>query len=93
MTIHTDVPAAVTTHAITQKLLYQGSVHDVAEGFTEFARGGQVAVSPASFARLTLDPAKYYQSKSKLQALLAMSKLGAQRRDSIALNSRARVVR
>jgi hypothetical protein len=93
MTMHTDIPAAITIHAITQKVMYQGSVHDVADALTECARGGQVALSAASFGRLTLDPVKYFHSKKQLQVLLAASRKNAMRRDSVALKAWDRVFR
>jgi hypothetical protein len=93
MTMHTDIPSAITMHAITQKVLYQGSVSDVADALTEFAKGGQVALSAASFGRLALDPVKYFQSKKHLQAVVAASKQSALRRDSVALKAWERVFR
>ena len=93
MTIHTDVADAVTRHQITQKLLYQGSVYDVCEALTEFAKGGQVAMSAATFGRLTHDARKFHNTKEVLQVTLARTKQSAMRRQNAALKLQERIHR
>lgn len=91
MTIHTDVADAVSRHQITQKLLYQGSVYDVCEALTEFAKGGQVALSASTFGRLTHDPARLQKTKSDIINTLAATKQSAERRQNAGLNTAGRI--
>ena len=91
MTIHTDVADAVSRHQITQKLLYQGSVYDVCEALTEFAKGGQVALSASTYGRLTNDPARLLKTKNGLMNALAQTKQTAERRQRAALNMSGRI--
>jgi hypothetical protein len=91
MTIHTDVADAVTRHQITQKLLYQGSVYDVCEALTDFAKGGQVALSASTYGRLCHDARKFYTTKQRLQAALTKTKQTAMRREIAGLRLQERV--
>lgn len=91
MTMHTDTASAITRHPITQKLLYQGSVYDVCESLTDFAKGGQVALSAASFGRLGLDQRRLYNTKHALEMALARNKQSAQRRRNAGLKLQERM--
>jgi uncharacterized protein (DUF2225 family) len=93
MALHTDTADAITCHQITQKVLYQGSVYDMAEGLTEFAKGGQLALSAASYGRLCEDPNKLLNTKRTLEQALAKSKSSAMRRQNAALNLRQRMLK
>ena len=93
MTIHTDLPDAVTRHQITQKLLYQGSVYDVCESLTEFAKGGQVALSAGTYGRLTQNARAYMGVKAALAGALARTKQSFDRKQNAVLTVRDRVAK
>ena len=91
MTIHTDVADAITRHQITQKLLYQGSVYDVCESLTEFAKGGQIALSAATFGRLCLDPKRLHSTMRSVEVFLGRDKQAALRQRNAVLNLQERI--
>jgi hypothetical protein len=91
MTIHTDVADAISRHEITQKPLYRGSVYDFAEGLSDFAKGGQVAVSPATFGRLCLAGRRTTRASQALELALARDKQSALRRQNAGLKMTQRL--
>jgi hypothetical protein len=93
MTIHTDTADAITRHQITQKVLYQGSVYDMAEGLAEFALGGQVVMSAATYGRICEEPRKLLNAKRTLEQALSKSEHSAVLRQNVALNLRQRVLK
>ena len=93
MSMHTDVADAISMHEITQKPLYRGSVYDFAEGLSDFAKGGQVAVSPGTLGRMNRDERRVHRASAALDAELAKCRLTVQRRENAGLNLTTRIIK
>eukprot|EP00892_Ulva_mutabilis_P007895 jgi/Ulvmu1/5478/UM023_0014.1 len=93
MSMHTDVADVISMHEITQKPLYRGSVYDFAEGLSEFAKGGQVAVSPGTLGRVGRDERRMHRASATLDAALAKGRQSVQRRENAGLDLTTRIIK
>lgn len=93
MSMHSDVADAITMHEITQKPLYRGSVYDFAEGLSDFAKGGQVAVSPGTLGRMNRDEQRMHRASDALDAALAKGRQRVQRRQNAGLDLTTRIIK
>lgn len=93
MSMHTDVADVISMHEITQKPLYCGSVYDFAEGLSEFAKGGQVVVSPGTLGRVSRDERRMHRASAALDAALAKVRQTVQRRENAGLDLTTRIIK
>lgn len=93
MSMHTDVADAISVHEITQKPLYRGAVYDFGEGLSDFAKGGQVVVSPGTLGRMNRDERRMHRASAALAAALAKGRQRVQRRQNAGLDLRTRIIK